>query len=78
MYVYIYIYIYISGLVHDEVVRQSPQRQMDSDALAARGNADGWSAVAIFCPFSQFCEINISLLSLQNSPKQPSIYFRRR
>ena len=25
-------------------------------------------------PFSQFCEIDISLLSLQNHPKQPKIY----
>ena len=31
--------------------------------------------VAIFYPFSQFCEINISLLSLQRQPKTapPSI-----
>ena len=33
--------------------------------------------VAIFYPFSQFCEINISLLSLQKQTKKPQIYFRR-
>ena len=32
--------------------------------------------VAIFYPFSLFCEIAISLLSLQNGQEQSSTYFR--
>ena len=32
--------------------------------------------VAIFYPFSLFCEIVISLLSLQNRQEQSSTYFR--
>ena len=36
-----------------------------------------WSyIVAIFYPFSQFCEIGASLLSLQSSQKQPPRHFR--
>ena len=33
--------------------------------------------VAIFYPFSQFCEINISLLSLQTQPKTAPNLFQR-
>ena len=32
--------------------------------------------VAIFYPFSPFCEIDISLLSLQTQPNTAQIYFR--
>ena len=34
--------------------------------------------VAIFYPFSQFCEINISLLSLQKEPNTAPNVFQRR
>ena len=34
-------------------------------------------AVAIFCPFSQFCEIGISLLSLQKQPNTALNLFQR-
>ena len=34
--------------------------------------------VAIFYPFSQFCEINISLLSLQKQPSTAPNLFQRR
>ena len=33
--------------------------------------------VAIFCPFSLFCEINISLLSLQTQPNTAPNLFQR-
>ena len=33
--------------------------------------------VVIFYPFSQFCEINISLLSLQTQPKTAPNLFQR-
>ena len=33
--------------------------------------------VAIFCPFSQFCEIGIILLSLQKQPKTAPNLFQR-
>ena len=33
--------------------------------------------VAIFCPFSQFCEINVSLLSLQTQPNTAPNLFQR-
>ena len=33
--------------------------------------------VAIFYPFSQFCEINVSLLSLQNQPNTAPNLFQR-
>ena len=41
-----------------------------------RENPDG-HIVAIFYPFSQFCEINISLPSLQTQPKTASNLFQR-
>ena len=34
-------------------------------------------AVAILCPFSQFCEIGISLLSLQKQPSTAQNLFQR-
>ena len=36
-----------------------------------------FTIVAIFCPFSQFCEIYISLLSLQKQPNTAPNLFQR-
>ena len=55
---YIYIYIY-RKLRH---FRESPVCPDPVWNLCSLG------IVAIFCPFSQFCEITISLLSLQTQP----------
>ena len=44
---------------------------------AAPGAAPGQDIVAIFYPFSQFCEINISLLSLQTQPNTAPNLFQR-
>ena len=65
IYIYIYIYIYVSvkGKVYMYVCFLS------------------WSKnehiLAIFYPFSQFCEIGVSLLSLQNQPKTAPNLFQR-
>ena len=40
-------------------------------------NLHGKTIVAIFYPFSQFCEINISLLSLQAQPNTAPNLFQR-
>ena len=42
-----------------------------------RGGAAATGIVAIFYPFSQFCEINISLLSLQTQPNTAPNLFQR-
>ena len=44
--------------------RTRPELRLVELLAAASGHI-----VAIFCPFSQFCEIGISLLSLQKQPK---------
>ena len=41
-------------------------------------NDNNDNIVAIFYPFSQFCEINISLLSLQKQPNTAPNLFQRR
>ena len=47
--------------------RAAPQKATESQKT---------TIVAIFYPFSQFCEIDISLRSLQKHTKQPPTYFR--
>ena len=79
IYIYIYIHIYLSLYIYIYIYACMYSRVA---ALACRstGSAGNIPAgniiVAIFYPFSQFCEIDISLLSLQSHPKQPNIYFR--
>ena len=45
--------------------------------IIINNNNNNNNIVAIFYPFSQFCEIDISLLNLQTQPNTaPQIYFR--
>ena len=53
--------IYDTGVCEEKVLRRRPARTM----------------VAIFCPFGLFCEIGISLLSLQKQPKTAPHLFQR-
>ena len=70
IYTYIYIYIYIVVLAAREAVGRA--------AIARRPRiASSIIIVAIFYPFSQFCEINISLLSLQTQPNTAPNLFQR-
>ena len=46
-------------------------------AAGSRLVAEYYTIVAIFYPFSQFCEINISLLSLQKQPNTAPNLFQR-
>ena len=81
MYVCIYIYIYIHTYIYIYIyiyVRSASER------AKAGGLRDSrllmyfpYRIVAIFYPFSQFCEIDISLLSLQKQPKTASNLFQR-
>ena len=61
-----YIHIYMALLRPSRRVARRP----------GRGFLSRLGMVAIFCPFGLFCEIGVSLLSLQNSQKQPPRYFR--
>ena len=49
----------------EEPDREAPPGDLEQDV------------VAIFYPFSQFCEINISLLSLQKQPNTAPNLFQR-
>ena len=52
---------------------------MCSSQVCSGGRADApWPPIAaIFCPFGQFCEIDISPLSLQKQPKTAPSLFQR-
>ena len=69
MYVYIYIYIYLH-------IARSPKLLQVSDA-GSKYKFQSYCIVAIFHPFSQFCEIHISLLNLQTQPNTAPNLFQR-
>ena len=71
LYIYIYIYIYI----HTHTRTYTLPRE-EGNGAERRGEAKG-SMVAIFYPFSQFCEINIALLSQQTQPNTAPNLFQR-
>ena len=72
VYIYIYIYIYIG-----------PSSRRKQGAARRVFSSEGCTKyviaciVAIFYPFSQFCEIVISLLSLQKQPNTAPHLFQR-
>ena len=69
-YVYMYIYIYIhTHTGHPELQGRRLSR--------GPHYYDYYYIVAIFYPLSQFCEINISLLSLQKQPNTAPNLFQR-
>ena len=75
MHICIYIYIYIYIMNNDNnIIYYDLKLVVEELYIAATLHAeDDWDGelkaiVAIFYPFSQFCEINISLLSLQTQP----------
>ena len=78
IYIYIYIYTYIHIYVYIYIERETgfPEASArNSRAMRKQGGAS--YIVAIFYPFSQFCEINISLLSLQKQPNTAPKLFQR-
>ena len=84
-YIYIYIYVYVvlsKEERNDEVITTVVRLEIiGSDGARRLGPFRSayppcFGIVAIFYPFSQFCEIGVSLLSLQNSQKRPPRYFR--
>ena len=83
MFQHIYIYIYSNN---QQYVEAGPQyveagstflKQVHNMLQAKVHNILKQNAVAIFYPFSQFCEINISLLSLQKQPNTAPNLFQR-
>ena len=70
IYIYIYLYLYLSIYFKSATVG-APSAA--GDATRARTAL----IVAIFYPFSQFCEINIYLLSLQTQPNTSPNLFQR-
>ena len=85
MCIYIYIYIYICiytwadyGTTCDIWAHQGPEAAAacaaERDSMLTTPAED---MVAIFYPFGQFCEINISLLSLQKQPNTAPNLFQR-
>ena len=89
VYVYIYIYVYVCTYIYIYICIHTyrhtngvPPRKKG----VATGNHSRYPAickaghtviVAIFYPFSQFCEIGVSLPSLQKQPKTASNLFQR-
>ena len=72
LYIYVYIYIYIHIIIIIIIIIR-PEGLV---RLGRRGRRHA-GAVAIFCPFSQFCEAVISLPSLQKQPKTAPNLFQR-
>ena len=85
LYIYIYVILYyncnmLCFVISYYMMLYYMFTSLGADASEQRGlhEARRRPIVAIFYPFSQFCEIDVSLLSLQNHQEKPSIYFRRR
>ena len=89
MYIYIYIYIYVYASQDRQTVATSTVTTISlvnlvilhdnrhSEIPLKRKHSEIKSIVAIFCPFSKFCEIDISLLNLQTQPKTAPNLFQR-
>ena len=83
IYIYIYIYIYTHTCIHarlETAGEGGPEAHAEPGRVAERGITTIIIiiiAVAIFCPFSQFCEIDIVLLSLQKQPNAAPSLFQR-
>ena len=60
---------------HPRSARAAPRRSGSCQSLETFGL--GSSIVAMFYPFSQFCEINVSLLSTQEEPNAAPNLFQR-
>ena len=69
MCIYIYIYIYCDACDASSVCFGLPCAGIPKSVRIC--------IVAIFYPFSQFCEINLSLLSLQTQPNTAPNLFQR-
>ena len=76
MYVCIYIYIYIYMRLYKPGDDDSPP-DGKRPVVLIYFHARPLIIVAIFYPFSQFCEIDISLLSLQKQPNTAPNLFQR-
>ena len=71
MCIYIYIYIYICIHIYIYIYIASPQNGLPAPGVqmapslwqSPNSNTTNNNILAIFYPFSQFCEINIALLS---------------
>ena len=70
----IYIYIYIYTHIHIHMLSRSSCSPWSASRTWSEASQD---IVAIFYPFSQFCEIDISLLSLQTQPNTAPNLFQR-
>ena len=57
--------------------RDAPRCDMAWNDVACCAESHALNIVAIFCPFSRFCEISISLLSLQKQPNTAPNLFQR-
>ena len=76
-YIYIYIYIYILSAVRQPTTSRTLRDRRATLEITFRRKARALSIVAIFCHFSQFCEIDMSLLSLQKQPNTTPNLFQR-
>ena len=86
LFIYIYIYIYIYTHTHTYMhympdkyssIRCCHRTARATDSrLVSSAYTQSAFVVAIFYPFSQFCEIDSSLLTLQNHQQQLNTYFR--
>ena len=76
-YIYIYIHVYIYIYIHTHTVSVPIGRRRLRSAGGACQYYYNITCVAIFYPFSQFCEITISLLSLQKQPNTAPNVFQR-
>ena len=76
IHIYIYIYIYTYDATFAEL-QQHGSRHFLVRCPVMSSNHNAVFILAIFYPFSQFCEINIYLLSLQQQPNTAPNLFQR-
>ena len=81
IYIYVFMYIYIYIYIHIVVNNTSSSSSNNNDNDNANNNVcvliQIMLMVAIFYPFSQFCEISISPLSLRKQPNTAPNLFQR-
>ena len=68
---------YANDMISIIEICSDPLSADPTPSSARRSQGESLVIVAIFCPFSQFCEINISLPSLQNQPETAPNLFQR-